>query len=313
VASIRRRRDAAAVGKAVAAASARAVQRHLVLNDLPAAIADRLSFENAAPRRFRSDNLAPEIRRELEDLWDGIVADIYDEVAGVRRTKAFGRESVLRALNRVSVRLLQAERVVIFTAVHHPIKAKRDAKHIAVAALGGGASAAVEELAGFGTAGTAATIAIASAVAGEVFETYVAASARVQQFRNQRWPADPNAILIDLAEAAGYGESVDRRATTVLGREAAAFLGDALIKRTATRFSRGMIPLVGIAVGAGFSAHNISKVQNLPLRPPSKEAVEGLIRDLINDPDVYQQERERFLALGEGDSDDRDDEESAED
>ncbi len=287
-----------------------AASRHLTLHDLPPAVAERLRFANAAPRRLRSERLPPEIRRELEDLWDGVVADVYDEVAGLRRTKAFGRDVVMRVLSRVADRLLQAERVVIFTAVHHPITARRGGTHVAVAAVGGGASAAVEELASFGTAGTATTVAIVSAIVGEVFETYVAASARAQQFRDQRWPADPNAILIDLAEVAGYGESADRRATTVLGREAAAFLGDALIKRTASRFARGLIPLVGVAVGAGYSAHNISRVRALALRPPSKEAVEGLVRDLINDPDIYEQERERFLALGHGADGDPDDDPS---
>ncbi len=273
--------------------------RHLGLGDLPPAVAERLRFANAAPRRLRSERLPPEIRHELEDLWDGVVADVYDEVAGLRRTKAFGQDVVMRALARVADRLLQAERVVNFTAVHHPITARRGAKHVVVGAVGGGASAAVEELASFGTAGTATTVAIVSAIAGEVFETYVAASARAQQFRDQQWPVDPNAVLIDLAEVAGYGESADRRATTMLAREAAAFLGDALVKRTASRFARGLIPVVGVAVGAGFSAHTIQRVQALPLRPPSQAAVEGLVRDLINDPDIYQQERERFLGLGE--------------
>lgn len=271
--------------------------RHLELEDLPPAIAERLRFERAAPKRLRSERLPLPIREELEAIWDGIVADIYDEVAGERRRDAFTPQRVREVLGRVADRLLQAERIVIFTAVHHPLRGNSETKHLAVAGLGGGASAAVEELASLGTAGTATTVAIMSAAIGEVFETYVAASVRALQYRRSHWPLDPNAIVLDLAEAAGYGQSAGRRATAVLAHDAVRWLGEALVARTASRFMRGLIPVYGVAVGAGFSGYSVNRVRRLALRPPSGAAVQDLVLELLNDPEAYARERARFLEL----------------
>jgi hypothetical protein len=258
---------------------------------------ERLRFEHAAPKRFRSDRIPPPVRAELERLWDDVVADVFDEVAGLRRTKALRREQVERALTRIAERVLQAQRVVIFAAVHYPIPLGDDRRHVAMGAAGGGATAAVEELAAFGTAGTAATIAIVSAVVGEVFETYVAASTRAGQYRQNHWPADPATVVVDLAEAAGYTEAVGRRATAAMAHKAVDWLGGALVRRTASRFVRGLIPVIGVAVGAGFSGWNINRVRRLPLRPPSEDALKGVVLDFLNDPETYEREQQRFVEL----------------
>lgn len=260
-------------------------------------MAERLRFESAAPKRFRDERLPPAIRVELEDLWDGVVADVYDEVAGLRRTKALRREQVARALTRIADRVLQAQRVVIFTAVHYPIERADERGHVVFGAVGGGASAAVEEVAAFATAGTAATIAIVSAVVGEVFETYVAASVRTGQYREHHWPADPATVVLDLAEAAGYTEAVGRRATASMAHKAVDWLGAVMVRRTASRFIRGLIPVVGVAVGAGFSGWNINRVRRLPLRPPSEEALKSVVLDYLNDPERYEEEQRRFVEL----------------
>jgi len=258
---------------------------------------ERLRFEHAAPKRFRNERLPAPIRAELEDLWDGVVADVYDEVAGLRRTRALGREQVARALARIAERVLQAQRVVIFTAVHYPIERADERSHVIFGAAGGGATAAVEEVAALATAGTAATIAIMSAVVGEVFETYVAASVRTGQYRQQHWPADPATVVLDLAEAAGYTEAVGRRATAAMAHKAIDWLGGALVRRTASRFVRGLIPVVGVAVGAGVSGWNVNRVRRLALRPPSEEALKSVVLDYLNDPESYARERQRFVEL----------------
>ena len=69
--------------------------------------------------------MPPAVQEELRELWDGIAADVYDEVAGLRRTKGLSSSTVERALGRVADRLLQAQRVVIFAAVHYPLKGER--------------------------------------------------------------------------------------------------------------------------------------------------------------------------------------------
>ena len=84
---------------------------------------------------------------------------------------------------------------------------------MALAGLGGASAAAAEELALFGSFGTAAAVAILTAVVGEVFETYVAASARTREYQRAGRSPDPDVVLTDLAEAAGYATSVGRRAT----------------------------------------------------------------------------------------------------
>jgi hypothetical protein len=257
--------------------------RHLELVDLPPAIADRLSFERAAPRRLRNDQLPAEIQDELRDLWNGIAADIYDEVAGLRRRKSFRRENVERALRRVAGRLLQAERVVIVAAVHFPARGEREWRHVAMAGAGGAAAAAAEEAAAIGSLGTATTVAIVAAVVGEVFESYIAASVRTRQYIAAGRSPDPAAIVTDLAEAAGYGGSAGRRASARVAHDAASWLGEKLVTRTAVRFSRSLIPVVGVGAGAGISAFGVLRVTRLPLRPVSESEVVRLAEDVVAD------------------------------
>ncbi len=273
--------------------------RPVELASLPPAIADRLRFAKAAPRRLRSEALPDVVREELASLWDGIVADIYDEVAGLRRTKALSRDSVERALLRVADRLLQAERVVIVAGVHYPIAGTRPWKHVAVASAGGGGAAAVQEVSTFATFGTATTVAIVSAVVGEIFETYVAASARTRQYLDAQRIPDPASIVIDLAEASGYGESAGRRATVRATQDAATWLGEQVVRRTATRFARGIVPVVGVGIGAGMSAFGVRRVTKLPLRPVSELEVRRLAEEVLGDPESYADARDRFLRLEE--------------
>jgi hypothetical protein len=263
--------------------------RHLELSDLPPGVADRLRFERAAPKRLRDEQLPAEVRDELAALWDGIVADVYDEVAGLKRRRAFGRAQVQQVLERVRTRFLQAERVVIIGAVHRPLGGDADWRHVAAGGAGGAASAVAEEIAAYGTVGTATTTAIVAAIAGEVLETYIAASARVQQYRRAGRRPDPGLIVTDLAQAAGYGDAAGRRASNRVARDAATWLGEALITRTSKRFARGLLPVVGVAIGGATSALSVRRVTNLALRPPSEDEVLRLASDVVTDPDQPDQ------------------------
>jgi hypothetical protein len=269
--------------------------RHLQLSDLPPAVAERIRFDRAAPRRLRSDKLPAPVRDELSQLWDGVVADVYDEVAGLRRTRSLSTSAVERVLARVADRILQAERVIIFAAVHYPLSSDKAGRHLALAGLGGASAAAAEEIALFGSFGTATAVAILTAVMGEVFETYVAASARTRQYVQAGRSPEPDLVLIDLAQTAGYATSVGRRATPAMARDAAGWLGDLVIVRTASRFSRAIIPLAGVAIGAGMSVFNVRKVTKLALRAPAADEVRRMAEDVINDPDSYAEARRHYL------------------
>ncbi|MEI7592598.1 MAG: hypothetical protein WCK41_05190 [Actinomycetes bacterium] len=273
--------------------------RHLDLVDLPPNIAQRINFDSAAPRRLRNSTLPQELQSELRDLWNDIAADVYDEVAGLRRRKAFRRDVVERSLRRVAGRLLHAERVVIVTAVHYPVPGDSDLRHVALAGAGGAFAALTEEVAAFGSAGTATTVAIMAAVVGEIFESYVAASARTRQYLAAGRSPDPAAVITDLAEAAGYGRSAGRRASGRVAHDAATWLGEKLIARTAARFARGLIPLVGIGAGAGLSAFGVVRVTRLALRPVSEDEVMRLAEDIVADSDAYHADRQHFLAITE--------------
>ncbi len=282
-------------------ASARAARggeldRHLELGDLPPAVAERVRFSAAAPKRLRNESIPLEVRDQLESLWDGIVADVYDEVAGLRRTRMFNRAVIERVLARVAVRLQQAERALIVTAVHWPLPAEGERRHVATAAAGGAVAAAAEEVAVYGGMGVGATVAVTSAILGEVFETYVAASGRTHQYRRAHRSPAPDVVVADLAEALGLKSAVGRRASRDLTREAVAWMERQLMSRTARRFSRSLVPVVGIGVGAGMAGNGVRKALKLPLRPPSEDEVLRIAEHLVREQ-AYEQDRARFAAL----------------
>ena len=107
----------------------------------------------------------------------------------------------------------------------------------------------------------------------------------------------PDVVLTDLAEVAGYANSVGRRATPPMARDAAAWLSELIVRRTASRFSRSLVPLAGVAIGAGWSMFNVRRVTRLPLRPPAPDELLRLADDIMNDEHAYNEARQRYLAL----------------
>lgn len=277
-----------------------AAKRKLTLADLPFAVAERISFDRAAPKRFRNDSLPPEVRDELRNLWNSVAADVFDEVAGLTRRKAFGKDAVLRVLGRIAARFSEAERVLIVTGVYYPLPVKSDRSHAIAAGAGGAATALTEELSGL-SATLGATVAILSAVVGQVFETYVAASARTRQYQDAQRSPDPMLILLDLAEANGYGEVSDLRSTKELVVHAANYLSGSLIKRAGTKFARGLIPAAGIGTNAVMSSLAVRRVLKLPLRPHNEDELNRLAQDLLDDTSTYESWQTGFRALDAGD------------
>ena len=87
--------------------------RHLELADLPPAVTDKVAFEEAAPRRVRNDKVPAEAQEIFRDVWNDIVADVYDEMAGRGRKQLFDKDVINRVLQRVAIRMQRAERSLI--------------------------------------------------------------------------------------------------------------------------------------------------------------------------------------------------------
>jgi hypothetical protein len=268
--------------------------RHLTIADLPPAVGSKVAFDEAAPRRVRSEGVPPEAQQIFHDLWDDIVGDVYDEMAGRSRRQLFDKEVINRVLQRIALRMQRAERALIVAAVHAPLPGDRDWKHIGVAGAGAGTGAVAEEVAAYFSAGTGATVAVSSAVLAELFESYVAASARTRQYRRAGRSADPELVSTDLAESIGFRGAAGRRTDTDITRAALAWLAHELVGRTGARFARGLVPVMGVALSAGTAGRNIRRVVKLPLRPPSRDEVWRQAEGIMLEDEQWEATRKRF-------------------
>lgn len=255
-------------------------QHHLELGDLPPDLANKLSFERAAPRRLRRAEVPEEAREVLRQVWDGIVADVWDEVQGTPRRQLLSKERIAAVLARVGTRLQEGERALIVTATYYPLPGQRSWTHAATAGVGAGGAAVAEGFAAVGTAGAGAAVAVTSAILGELFETYVAASARTRQYRRAGRSPDPALVATDLAEALGYTDSSGRRVDRQLTGKALAWLARSLTRRTTSRFARGLVPVAGAAASAGLASRDVVRATRLELRPPAEDELHRLAADL---------------------------------
>jgi hypothetical protein len=268
--------------------------RHLTIADLPPAVGSKVAFDEAAPRRLRSEGIPPEAQQIFREVWDDIVGDVYDEMAGRSRRQLFDKEVITRVMQRIALRMQRAERGLIVAAVHAPLPGDRVWKHIGLAGAGAGTGAAAEEVAAYFSAGTGATIAVSSAALAELFETYVAASARTRQYQRAGRSADPELVSTDLAESIGYSGATGRRTDVDVSRAALAWLARELVGRTSARFMRGLVPVMGVALNAGNAGRNVRRVVKLPLRPPSRDEVWRQAEGIMLEDEQWEATRQRF-------------------
>lgn len=278
--------------------------RHLELPDLPPELAGRLAFDRAAPRRLRKAEVPDEAKEVLRQVWDGIVADVWDEVNGTPRRQLLSRERITAILARVGERLQQGERALIVTATYYPLPGQRPWTHAATAGVGAGGAAVAEGLAAVGTAGAGAAVAVTSAIVGELFESYVAASARTRQYQRAGRSPDPALVATDMAESLGYADSAGRRVDRQMTGKVLAWLGRSLTKRTSSRFARGLVPVAGAAASAGLASRDVVRVTRLDLRPPAEDELHRLAEDL-DDQDEAAAARSWLAALVPPPDDDR--------
>ncbi|MDY7105029.1 MAG: hypothetical protein S0880_27905 [Actinomycetota bacterium] len=248
----------------------------LRLDDLPSEVRERLDFDTAAPASLRSaPGLPSEARDVMRAIWNGLVADVYDEMRGSGRRALFDRTLILRVLDRLNARIDEANRLMIVVGAHAPMPGS-SVRHVGVAAGASGLSAGVTEIVAFGSAGTAAAASVTAAVVGELFETYLAASARVGQYRRAGRLPGPEVLAHDLAEALGRDrvERVDasRQSIEALLR----WLANQATHRMRRRLLKGLIPVVGIGASATTSAFDMRKVLSVPMRVPDASEISRL-------------------------------------
>lgn len=273
-------------------------RRHLELSEMPPALVAKLSFEKAAPKRLRKADLPAETREIVAGLWDSVVADVWDQIAGAPRRSLLDRDRITEILAAVADTAQQGERALIVAAVHHPLPGSATWKQATAASLGAAGSAAVSGLAVLGTAGTGAAVALTAAVVGEVLETYVAASARTHQYRHARRAPDPALVAADLAEALGEPGLNDRRVDRELLARSLAYLARTLVPRTASRFSRGLIPVAGAVAAGGMAGRDVVRVTNLPLRSPNEDELNRMASEIHDRPvGDMDEDLARFTAL----------------
>ncbi|MBK9178654.1 MAG: hypothetical protein IPM45_03585 [Acidimicrobiales bacterium] len=257
----------------------------VTLADLPPTLADRLRFDVAAPRAVRQPAIPPEARRQFRAIWDSLVAELAWQYQHTGYAEARTPRDFERRLRRITPVIDQAERAVIYAGTHFPMPGGNPWAHIAYAGTASGGLTAVDQVLTYGSAGAAFAVAAATAVISELFDVYVAASARSRQYLRAGRDPDAEMVAVDLGEAlAGAGVTIAGRATR---RRAAApallALAERLVRRSVSRFAKALLLVAGIGWAAASSARVVQKVTTPPLAPVDPDEAARLLRDAAAD------------------------------
>lgn len=242
---------------------------HVRLGDLPPDVARQLDYDDAAPGVIRRLSVPPEVAAALRDLWNGVVGDLYDEIRSLSADRTVNRERVERVAGRVVVRIEEGQRAMVLAGTLQPLPWEDTSRHIRAAAVGVGGATAAAAIATYTTFLVGTTVGAAAVIVSEAFETYVAASARTHQYRHAGRTPDPDVIAMDLAAALGDRTSLSLPAEGALATNAMRWLGKKLVEKTVKRLLRAIVPIVGVAVNASSASRNVTRVVQLPLRPPA--------------------------------------------
>lgn len=249
--------------------------RDLDIGDLPPDVGEALQFDQAGARSVdRLRDLPPEAREAFRLIWDDLVADVYDELKGTSRSKMLRPSTVSRVLGRITGQVEEASKLLIVTATHAPMASHDEWRHIGAAAVASGVSAGVNEVITVSSLGAGTAAALTTAVSSELLETYLAASARVLQYRKVGRNPTPARIAGDLALALGEGGRFATHANRESSEMAVRWMNRKLVNRVSRRFMRGLVPVAGMAWAASASARDMRKVLHLPLSPPEWDELE---------------------------------------
>jgi hypothetical protein len=255
----------------------------------------QLAFDRAAPRLIRNnDRLPAEAREAFRHVWDGIVVEVADHFHRHSYREARKPKNLRALLHRLEGLLNQAQELVIVCGTYWPLPGTPTTQ--AVVATGGTAAVTgAEQVVAFGSAGTAATSVIATSLLLEIYETYVAASARTRQYRDAQRDPDHVQIAIDLANAWS-----NKRTERIMARQ---FIDTALRRlerRLAIRAWRGVMEAISLVVGvlwaAGSTTRAMSQVLRLPMAPADEDELARMTARLRADGRPPYDERIHALA-----------------
>jgi hypothetical protein len=246
------------------------------------AVPPQFAFDKAAPRILRqNDQLPVQAQEAMRHIWDGVVVEVGKHFAqhGYREAR---KPKNLKALLRRLERLLNdAQELMIVCGTYWPMPG--GAARLATIATGGSAGVTgVEQAIAFGSAGVAATSVVTSSLIIELFETYMAASARTQQYRAAQRDPDHYRIAVDLADA-WAGRRREQIYTRQLVDVALERLEVRLAARAWGRLMEAISAIVGIVWAGGSTARAMTRVLRLPMRPADEEELARLAQRLHAD------------------------------
>jgi hypothetical protein len=234
------------------------------------AVPPQLAFDKAAPKILRNnDQLPVQAQEAMRQIWDGIVVETSRHFSQYGYREARKPKNLKALLRRLERLLNDAQELMIVCGTYWPMPGS--ATRLATIATGGSAGVTgVEQAITYGSAGVAATSVVTSSLIIELFETYMAASARTQQYRAAQRDPDHYRIAVDLADAwAG------RRREQIFTRQfvdiALERLEVRLMARAWTRLMEAISAVVGIVWAGGSTVRAMSRVLRLPMRPADEE------------------------------------------
>jgi hypothetical protein len=259
-------------------------------------VAPQFAWDRAAPRVLRNnDRLPAEAQEAFKHIWDGIVVEVgqYFDTHSYREARK--PKNLKALLARMRGLLNQAQELAIVCGTYWPLPTSPTTQ--AVVATGGTAAVTgAEQLVGIGSVGMAATGVVASALIIEIYETYVAASARTKQYRAAQRDPDHVRIAVDLADAWSH-----RRTEEIAMRQFVDAALERLEMRLAIRSWRRVLEAVSLVVGVVWAAGSTSlamrKVLKLPMRPADEEELKRMAEKLR--PEGQPAYDERIQALAE--------------
>ncbi len=212
-------------------------------------------------RRRRSAAIARAAQARLRELWGSLPPGAGTEL----RAAAFR----LRATRspRQAVSALEHELELLFenvapTLAHHPFPVRTPARAYATVAAVAGIAAAVEEMEAIAllvpgiNAATAPTLplVVAASFGALALEAYIAASLRVHMLQTAGSAVVPDAVTRDVMRAMTGREDV--RVSKLAAK--------ALTRRMLRRWSRGVVPFVGIGYATWDAQKTIRAIARMP-------------------------------------------------